>query len=68
MIKDVELLEKYNKTWGKVSNRIKKGFDSGPVYNEKYLKTKIKSYQGKSALIPTMIKYQKKVFNIFVYW
>ena len=31
----------------KASNNIKKEFDSEPVYNEKYLKTKIKSYKGK---------------------
>ena len=46
MIKDDEFLEKYNKIWNKVSNSIKKGFDSEPVYHEKYLKTKVKSYQG----------------------
>ena len=46
-IKDDELLEKYNEIWGKVNNRIKKEFDSEPVYNEKYLKAKIKSYKGK---------------------
>ena len=34
----------------------KKGFDSEPVYNEKYLKTKTKSSQGKSTLISTLIK------------
>ena len=38
---------KYNKIWKKVSNIIEKEFDSKPVYNEKYLKTKIKSYNGK---------------------
>ena len=32
----------------KVINIIKKEFDSKPVYNEKYLKTKIKSYNGKT--------------------
>ena len=37
-----ELLEKYNKIWDKVSNTIKKQFDSEPVYNEKYLKIKSK--------------------------
>ena len=31
----------------KFSNSLKKWFDSKPVYNEKYLKTKIKSYEGK---------------------
>ena len=33
LIKDDELLEKYNKIWDKVSNVSKKGFDSEPVYN-----------------------------------
>ena len=41
-IKNVALLKKYNGIWKKVSNSIKKVFDSEPVYNEKYLKTKIK--------------------------
>ena len=31
----------------KVTNTIKKGFDSKPVSNEKYLRTKIKSYEVK---------------------
>ena len=30
----------------KVKNSLKKEFDSEPVYNEKYLKAKIKSYNG----------------------
>ena len=46
-IKDDELLEKYNEIWEKVKNSIKKEFDSKPVYNEKYLIAKIKSYNGK---------------------
>ena len=40
-------MEKYDKIWDKFSNSVKKGFDSEPVYNEKYLKTKIISYEGK---------------------
>ena len=47
LIKDDELLEKYNEIWEKVKNNLKKEFDSEPVYNEKYLKAKIKSYNGK---------------------
>ena len=47
MIKDDELLEKYNEISEKFSNSIKKGFDNKPLYNEKYLETKIKSYKGK---------------------
>ena len=47
MSKDVELLEKYNETWEKVKNSIKKEFDSEPVFYDKYLKAKLKSFQGK---------------------
>ena len=47
MIKDDKLLEKYSRIWDKVSNSMKKGFDSEPVYNEKDFKSKIKSYEGK---------------------
>ena len=47
MIKDDELFEKYNKIWIKNSIIIEKEFYIKPVYNEKYLKTKIKSYNEK---------------------
>ena len=47
LIKNDELLEKYNEIWEKVKNSIKKEFDSEPVYNEKYLKAQGKSYNGK---------------------
>ena len=47
LIKDDELLEEYNSIWEKVKNSMKKEFDSEPVYKEKYLKAKIKSYNGK---------------------
>ena len=36
----------WNEIWKKVSNVIKKEFNSKPVYNEKYMKTKIKCYNG----------------------
>ena len=44
MIEDGDLLEKYNTIWDKVSADIKKEFDSEPVYDKNYLKTKIKSH------------------------
>ena len=46
LIKDNELLEKYNEIWEKVSSSIKKGFHSKHVYYKKYLKTKKASYEG----------------------
>ena len=45
LIKDDKLLE--NEIWEKVKNIPKKEFHSKPVYNEKYLKAKIKPYNGK---------------------
>ena len=47
LIKDDELLEAYHEIWEKVKNIIKKEFDSEPLYNEKYLRAKIKSYNWK---------------------
>ena len=47
LIKDDELLEKYNEIWKKLKNIIKKEFDSEPVYNEKYVKGKIKLHNVK---------------------
>ena len=41
LIVDDDLLEKYNTIWDKVSADIKKEFDSEPVYNKSYLKTKL---------------------------
>ena len=46
-IKDDELLGKYKEISGKVKNSSKKEFDSEPAYNEKYVKAKITSYNGK---------------------
>ena len=46
-MKDDELLEKLNRSWNKLSNSVKKAFENEPVYNKKYLKIKIKPYDGK---------------------
>ena len=43
-IKDDDLSEKYSAIWDKISTNIKREFDSKPVYNKKFLKTKIKSH------------------------
>ena len=44
VLEDDDLLEKYNTIWDKVNADIKEEFDSKPVYNKIYLKTKIKSH------------------------
>ena len=44
LIEDDDLCEKFNTIRDKVSSDIKKEFDSEPVYNQIFFKTKIKSY------------------------
>ena len=66
LIKDDELLEKYNEIWEKVSNSIKKIFHSEPVYNEKYLKTKIKPYEGKININFHIGKIPKRMFSMYL--
>ena len=67
MIKDDELLEKDNEIWEKILKSIKKEFDSEPLYDEKYLKAKIKSYNEKININFDNDKMQKKIPNLFVY-
>ena len=67
LIRDDELLGKYNKIWEKVKNSIKREFDSELAYKEKYLKAKQNLVMEKSTHISTIIKHQKKVLSVFVY-
>ena len=45
LIENYDLLEKYNTIWDKVSADIRKEFDSETVYNNSYLRTKIKCHE-----------------------
>lgn len=42
-----KLLKAYSKSWKKISNLIKKGVDNVNQYDEKYSRTKTKSYDSK---------------------
>ena len=44
LIEDDDLLKKHSTIWDKVRADIKKEFESEPVYNKNFLKTKVKSY------------------------
>ena len=48
LIKDDDLLKKYNYIWNKVSNNTKKQFDCEPTYIKKILKTIIRSYNDEA--------------------
>ena len=51
----------------KLKNSLKKEIDSEPVYNKKYLKAQRYPIMEKSTQIFIIIKYPKKVLNLFVY-
>ena len=44
--RDDDLLDKYNKIWNVIKNKLNIKFHSKPVYNQKYLKVKVKEFDG----------------------
>ena len=46
LIKDEEVGEKYKQIWDVIKNKLKIKFHSKPVGECKYLKTKVKEYDG----------------------
>ena len=40
-VNDKEILKRYSEIWNKIKSLIKKEFNSEPVYNDKYIKTKV---------------------------
>ena len=48
IVKNKQLLKKYTKTWETTERLMKINFESRPIYgdNDKYIKTKIKTYAG----------------------
>ena len=46
MIKNDDVLDKYNEIWDKIKNKLNIKFHSMPVYDEKYLKFKVREFDG----------------------
>ena len=46
MIKNDLCLDKYNEIWNTIKNTLNIKFHSMPVYDEKYVKTKVKEFNG----------------------
>ena len=46
MIKDDEVLNKYNEIWNVIKNKLGIKSHSEPVYEQKYLKAKVRDYDG----------------------
>ena len=47
LVNDKEIFKKYSEIWDKVKSLIKKEFDIEPLYNDKYIKTKIRIYYNR---------------------
>ena len=45
-IKDDEVWEKYNEIWRVIKNKLSIKFHSKPVYDKKYLKAKVREFEG----------------------
>ena len=46
VIKDDDVLDKYNEIWDKIKGKWKIKFHSMPVYDEKYIKAKVREFNG----------------------
>ena len=45
-VRDDNVLDIYNEIWGVIKKKLKMKFHSEPVYDEKYLKTKVREFDG----------------------
>ena len=46
MIKDENVLDKYNKIWDKIKETLSIKFHSKPVYDQTYIKAKVREFDG----------------------
>ena len=46
VIKDDSVLDKYNEIWDKIKETLNIKFHSMPVYDEKYIKSKVREFNG----------------------
>ena len=47
MIKDDNVLDKYNEIWDKIKEKLSIKFHSEPVYDQTYIKAKVREFDGK---------------------
>ena len=46
LIKNIEVWEKYEDIWGVIKNKLNIKFHSEPIYENKYLKAKVREFDG----------------------
>ena len=63
----IKVNKKYSEIWNKIKSLMKKEFNSEPLYNDKYIKTKIKIYNNRYIQVFSIIKYPKIMSILRVY-
>ena len=61
MIKNDDVLDKYNEIWDKIKNKLNIKFHSMPVYDEKYIKFKVREFEVGLKQTFWVMKCQKKI-------
>ena len=46
VIKDDDVLDKYNEIWDKIKEKLNIKFHGTPVYDKQYIKAKIREFKG----------------------
>ena len=65
-IEDEKILVKYNGIWNKIKKILNIKFHSQPIYDEKYIKTKVKVFKDVVNTIFSDNEIPKKAFITFV--
>ena len=63
-IKDDEMWDKYDKIWDVIKDKLNVKFHSEPVYEYKYLKTKVREFNGEIKTNFWIMVYLKKIYTI----
>ena len=64
LIKDEKIQEKYEDIWHVIENKLGIKFHSSPVYNEKYIKAKVREFDSKIKKKNQVMDCQKKIYII----
>ena len=63
LIKDNKLWEEYQQIWDVIKNKLSIKFHSKPVYEYRYLKAKVREFDG-----VIKINYLGNDYNLYNYW
>ena len=64
LIKDDELLHKYNNIWDVIKNKLGITFHSKPVFDKTYIKAKVREFDAKLKQTFWVMMCQKKIYTI----